>query len=134
MINKNKKIKFILVGIVNTLADFSSYSIFIFVGVPAFLSNLFSTSIALTISFFLNKKYTFNYGNKTSKKQKALFISLTLSNLWFIQPIIIYLIIYIGNGIYNNDYLISIAGKVIAVALTLSFNYIFYDRIVFKKN
>lgn len=133
MLQKKKKIKFILVGIANTLADFISYSFFIFTGIPALISNLFSTSIALTISFFLNKNYTFNYQSKTSTKQKSLFILLTLANLWIIQPLVIYTIIFVGSGLINDNNL-AMVGKIIAVALTLSLNYLFYDRIVFKMN
>ena len=120
--SKNRqKIRFLLVGGTNTAIDFGLLFILNSFGLPRVLSNTISTGVAFIFSFFANRNFTFSANSGNIKKQMTLFIIVTLFGLWVIQPIIISLISNL------------LVGKIIATAVTLVWNYLFYSRLVFKK-
>jgi putative flippase GtrA len=120
--SKNRqKIRFLLVGGTNTAIDFGLLFILNTLGLPRVLSNTISTGVAFIFSFFANRNFTFSANSGNIKKQMTLFIIVTLFGLWVIQPIIISLISNL------------LVGKIIATAVTLVWNYLFYSRLVFKK-
>ena len=120
--SKNRqKIRFLLVGGTNTAIDFGLLFILNTLGLPRVPSNTISTGVAFIFSFFANRNFTFSANSGNIKKQMTLFIIVTLFGLWVIQPIIISLI---SNLLF---------GKIIATAVTLVWNYLFYSRLVFKK-
>ena len=120
--SKNRqKIRFLLVGGTNTAIDFGLLFILNTLGLPRVLSNTISTGVAFIFSFFANRNFTFSANSGNIKKQMILFIIVTLFGLWVIQPIIISLISNL------------LVGKIIATAVTLVWNYLFYSRLVFKK-
>ena len=120
--SKNRqKIRFLLVGGTNTAIDFGLLFILNTLGLPRVLSNTISTGVAFIFSFFANRNFTFSANSGNIKKQMTLFIIVTLFGLWVIQPIIISLISNL------------MVGKIIATAVTLVWNYLFYSRLVFKK-
>lgn len=120
--SKNRqKIRFLLVGGTNTAIDFGLLFILNSFGLPRVSSNTISTGVAFIFSFFANRNFTFSANSGNIKKQITLFIIVTLFGLWVIQPIIISLISNL------------LVGKIIATAVTLVWNYLFYSRLVFKK-
>lgn len=120
--SKNRqKIRFLLVGGTNTAIDFGLLFILNSFGLPRVSSNIISTGVAFIFSFFANRNFTFSANSGNIKKQMTLFIIVTLFGLWVIQPIIISLISNL------------LVGKIIATAVTLVWNYLFYSRLVFKK-
>ena len=120
--SKNRqKIRFLLVGGTNTAIDFGLLFILNTLGLPRVLSNTISTGVAFIFSFFANRNFTFSANSGNIKKQMTLFIIVTLFGLWVIQPIIISLISNL------------LVGKIIATAVTLVWNYLFYSRLVFRK-
>ena len=120
--SKNRqKIRFLLVGGTNTAIDFGLLFILNTLGLPRVPSNTISTGVAFIFSFFANRNFTFLANSGNIKKQMTLFIIVTLFGLWVIQPIIISLISNL------------LVGKIIATAVTLVWNYLFYSRLVFKK-
>ncbi len=120
--SKNRqKIRFLLVGGTNTAIDFGLLFILNSFGLPRVSSNTISTGVAFIFSFFANRNFTFSANSGNIKKQMTLFIIVTLFGLWVIQPIIISLI---------SNLLVV---KIIATAVTLVWNYLFYSRLVFKK-
>ena len=127
------KIRFILVGGTNTVIDFVIlFSLFNLVGLPVFYSNVISTSVALTFSFFANKTFTFKDGGGITKKKMATFLFITLVGLWLIQPVIILVVRSIFGTIITNDNILLLTGKLIATCVTLVWNYILYRKFVFK--
>ena len=127
------KIRFLIVGSLNTGIDFSL--LFIFVNIfylPVIFSNILSTSFALIFSFFANKKFTFK-NDDCGKKQVFIFMTVTLFGLWILQPIIISSVSLIINNTINKD-LILFIGKLLATCVTLIWNYLFYSKVVFKNN
>ena len=120
--SKNRqKIRFLLVGGTNTAIDFGLLFVLNSFGLPRVSSNTISTGVAFIFSFFANRNFTFSANSGNIKKQMTLFIIVTLFGLWVIQPIIISLISNL------------LVGKIIATAVTLVWNYLFYSRLVFKK-
>ena len=120
--SKNRqKIRFLLVGGTNTAIDFGLLFILNTLGLPRVPSNTISTGVAFIFSFFANRNFTFSANSGNIKKQMTLFIIVTLFGLWVIQPIIISLISNL------------LVGKIIATAVTLVWNYLFYSRLVFRK-
>ena len=120
--SKNRqKIRFLLVGGTNTAIDFGLLFILNSFGLPRVSSNTISTGVAFIFSFFANRNFTFSANSENIKKQMTLFIIVTLFGLWVIQPIIISLISNL------------LVGKILATAVTLVWNYLFYSRLVFKK-
>lgn len=130
--NNSDKIRFVAVGGTNTVIDFSIlFTLTNLLTVPVFWANIISTSVALTFSFFANKKFTFK-DNANNKAQMPVFLVITLLGLWVIQPIIIALVDagFSRTGLDNN--IILLIGKLMATCVTLVWNYVLYKKFVFK--
>ena len=119
--NQNQKLKFIFVGLVNTAIDFALLFVLTGLGLGRILSNMISTGVAFSFSFVANRNFTFAVRSGNVKKQFALFFVVTFFGLWVIQPIIISLV---PNLLF---------GKMVATTVTMIWNYILYDKVVFAK-
>ncbi len=128
-----EKVKFIIVGGANTAIDFVILFGLTFLGVDKIVANFFSTSVALIFSFFANKSFTFKNKSENAKKQFALFLVVTLFGLWVIQPLVIWGSTSLMESFITNDALNLFVAKLIATVTSLIWNYVFYSRIVFKK-
>lgn len=134
---KHNKIRFGLVGIINTLVDFSALLILARVfGVPMVLANIISTSGALSLSYLLNKKAVFQSKGPHSRRQLVLFVTGTLIGLWMIQTMMIVLVTYLASLIapQASVMIVLIAAKIIATISSLIWNYYWYSRIVFTED
>lgn len=131
---RNKKFRFLVVGGTNTIIDFGLMNILskIF-GLPLIAANTISMTVALIFSFFANKKYTFKSSDKTRvKREMMLFLAFTLFGLYVIQNSVIWLFsqyIHIG---FLNDFWFDNLAKVVGTIPSLIWNYVTYDRFVFK--
>ena len=128
-----EKIKFLIVGGANTVLDFALLFLFVGLGIDKIVANYFSTGISMVFSFFVNKSFTFKDKSEKKKRQFALFLIVTITGLWALQPLIIWgittlLAPYVTNAEFN-----LLIAKIIATIATLIWNYLFYSRIVFKK-
>lgn len=127
------KLRFVLVGSFNTLFDFSLLSILTsFTTLSIMSANIVSTTIAFVGSFFLNRSYTFRTTSSNTRRQFVLFSIVTLSGLWGIQTIVIWLLspLLINTGIDSGPSLII--AKTAATAASLIWNYSLYSRVVFQ--
>lgn len=131
LLNKSSdKFRFVLVGSLNTAIDFGVLFFLTAIGLSVLTSNFISTSIALTFSFFANKKFTFN--NKTDDKLQFIrFLTVTLIGLWIMQPLIIELTKMGLNSVINNSNIILFIGKLLATCVTLVWNYLLYKKFVY---
>ena len=128
------KLRFAIVGSVNTALDFSILFILTMLfNIPKELANFISTSVSFLFSFFANKKYTFKSTSKNLKKQFLLFTIVTLFGLWVIQTIIITAITPVFTNLGINKPAALLISKLIATAASLIWNYALYSRVVFKK-
>ncbi len=134
---RSEKVRFGLVGGVNTATDFGILFILVkALGVPVFAANIVSTSVAIGVSYLLNKKAVFGSNDQANKRQITLFIIVTLTGLWIIQTIIIALVsqlFYVSLHTDAHNIFVLFVSKVLATAATLVWNYIWYSRVVFKK-
>lgn len=128
-----EKIRFMIIGGINTAIDFGILFFLTFLGVDKIVANFFSTGVALIFSFFANKSFTFQHKEGNAKKQFILFLVITLFGLWVIQPIIIWASTTTLATTLTNEALNLFVAKLIATVASLIWNYILYSRIVFKK-
>ena len=128
------KLRFAIVGSVNTALDFSILFILTMLfNIPKELANFISTSVSFLFSFFANKKYTFKSTSKNLKRQFLLFTIVTLFGLWVIQTIISTAITPVFTNLGINKPAALLISKLIATAASLIWNYALYSRVVFKK-
>ena len=128
-----EKARFVLVGGANTALDFLVLFLLTFMGVDKFIANYFSTGFALIFSFFANKSFTFKNTSKNAKKQFILFLVITLVGLWVIQPLVIWGVSVLLAPYITNENANLFVAKIVATVASLTWNYLLYSRIVFKK-
>jgi len=119
-------IKFSLVGALNTAVDFSVYySLSRYFAFNFLVANAFGFFSSVIVSYLLNKKITFASTTKIGFKEFFYFLSFNLATLFIVE-----LIMYIGVAVFRyNDIVI----KLFATAISVSLNFIFSKKIVFKK-
>lgn len=129
-----EKIRFAIVGGANTALDFGLLLILTnLFGLPSIAANYISTSLSFVFSFFVNKSFTFKSKTGNVKKQFLLFIAVTIVGLWVIQPLIIWAIESLLKPLGWDANVVLITAKLVATLASLTWNYLFYSRLVFKK-
>ncbi len=130
----SQKIRFGLVGGVNTLADFAVLNILVGVfGMPLVASNILSTTVAMCVSFTLNKKAVFRGSEKGGTKQVVSFFAVTLVGIWLIQTSVLAFAHTMLIQLTPLPDMIAInIAKVIGICVGLVWNYLWYSRYVFK--
>jgi putative flippase GtrA len=140
--------RFVAVGIINTIVDFVVLNILAFsFDINKILANTISVSIAMTVSYFLNRQLVFKYEGKDHAKRLFLFIIITVFGLYVIQNSVIFLLVRhvtfpahlatsIIHGIGLNSLSDSFIGlnlaKAIATGITMVWNYFMYKHFVFS--
>lgn len=120
-------LKFGVVGVINTIIDFSVYNILIVYALfPVLGANTISFTLAVINSFFLNKFWTF--GSRSRHNITAQFIKFVLVSL--VGLLLSNLTVYVTN--IQLDWHYNIA-KVISIAVVLVWNFLGYKLLVFKK-
>jgi putative flippase GtrA len=128
-----EKIRFAVVGGLNTLIDFVILLTITSFGIPAAIANYPSSTAAVIFSFFANKNYTFKATGTNLKKEILLFLIFTLFCAWIIQPLTIVIVEYILKSLNIQSMILTIIAKLTATLATLIWNYLTYSRFVFKK-
>jgi putative flippase GtrA len=131
--NKDQKLRFGAVGVINTLIDMGLLFTLKAFGLPTIPANIISTTAAFCFSFFANKKYTFHTTKTNVKREIALFIIVTLFGLWVIQTIVIQIMTFLLASTSLSSDLILLAAKATAILASLIWNYTLYSRVVFKE-
>ena len=126
-----KPIRFVLVGISNTVLDFVVLNVLLFCGINILFANTISTGIAMLYSFFMNKKWTFRNAGQNYLRQVILFFIFTMIGIWVIQNGFIWLIQTFVPHFGLPDVLFDNAAKLMASVPSLIWNYITYNNIVF---
>lgn len=145
--------RFGIIGIVNTLIDFSILNIITRVTVlPIYLANIPATTVAMLFSFFANRYYVFTSASKSKPlwRQALEFFPITAFGLYVIQGSIIYffefvwtapvdvlvnIVHWIGlNGVFDDQFVRTNSVKIVATLASLTWNYIMYKKVVFKQD
>ena len=131
----SQKTRFVAVGITNTAVDFVVLFSFVMAfHMPSSIANIFSTTCALVVSYFLNKRTVFGDTDRHNKRQFVSFIAVTLSGIWIVQTIAILCVSTVLNMTMNLDMtLVLFISKIAASAASLVWNYIWYSRVIFRK-
>lgn len=139
----SKKIRFMMAGGLNTLVDFASFNLLIFAfGAGFWMANIVSTSIAMLLSFVLNKQAIFKDGTGFSPAQLLAFIVVTAAGLWGMQTVAVVAIIHalrpvahllLDHTPYASSirWLVPNVSKALAIVLSAVWNYLWYDRVIF---
>lgn len=126
-----KPLRFVIVGVTNTILDFGLMNIFKLIGLNIYVANTLSTGSAMVFSFFMNKKWTFRNAGQNYLRQVILFFIFTMIGIWVIQNGFIWLIQTFVPHFGLPDVLFDNAAKLIASVPSLIWNYITYNNIVF---
>lgn len=135
-----KVIIFGLIGVFNTLFDMALYVVVQSLTGSIIIANIVATSAALIGSYILNSKLTFKT-RKWTAKSFILFVVVTIFGLWVLQTGVIYLLTPLMNVIPEFlwhlfgplEHIVKIlAPKVLATAVTLVWNFVWYNKVIFK--
>lgn len=127
-----KPLRFVIIGVSNTIVDFLLMNLLKFAGLPLLTSNTISTGTAMAYSFFMNKKWTFRNSGSNYAREVVLFFVFTIIGIWVIQNGFIWLITTYLPHFGLSDFIFNNLAKLIASVPSLTWNYLTYDRFVFS--
>lgn len=119
-------IRFGLVGCANTCLDLGVFALLSYAGLAVLPAIIISTSCGLTLSFILNRRFTFRSSSST-KCSLVSFLVITLVGLWILQPVIMWVCFLFFPVAFSTKML----AKIIATGCTMIWNYVWYKRVVF---
>lgn len=146
----NSLAKFGLVGILNTAVDFIIFNILTNkkVGLKKVPANLISTSVAMLISFTLNRGFVFKATGGNIYIQSAEFFAVTAFGLYVLQNIVIWFLLDVWQWPVNvawkivrlikldtymgEEFVRKNTAKAAATLVSLTWNYLMFSFIVFK--
>lgn len=119
-------LKYLCVGIINSILGYAIIFILIYVGVIAEISNFLGYFIAIFVSFYLNKYFTFNNGVKNKLQILKFIFSMVIS---YILNLIVMSFSY--RIIEINVYISQILGGFVYTftGYLLSKNWVFYTSV-----
>jgi len=126
--------RFVVVGGLNTALDFGILIGLTFLGLDKIVANIISSTTAFIFSFFANKKYTFKTTDTNVAREMVLFVVVTLFGLWVLQTLVIWLTTAMTTAIFHNTSYALLASKLLATVVSMTWNYLLYSKMVFKKH
>lgn len=131
-------IKFLCVGLLNTGVDFGILNLLMFStgitsGIGYSLFKAISFMVAVTNSYFLNKRWTFKKGKNLEKKEFIKFITISLIAFGVNVSIASLLVNFIGPIGNIPSYLWANVSALAATVFTTLINFFGYKYIVFKE-
>ncbi|GGR34456.1 MULTISPECIES: GtrA family protein [Agromyces] len=134
---RRTEVRFVAVGIANTLVDLVSYTVLRSWHVDVLLANFIATSLGMCLSFVLNRSFTFrSTGGSRSEVARQItgFVIVTGFGLWVIQPLVIFgstwLFEAFGLRIVPP---LDLLPKLCAICVGLVWNYVLYAKLVFRR-
>lgn len=131
--------KFVLVGGINTGIDFAVFNALIYItgitsGSGIFVLNIFSFSVAVVNSYFMNKYWTFQDLRKEGEETKFVqFIAVSLVGAGLNSSIVALFTTFISPVFGLSPQLWANVGKLLATGISLVWNFIGYKLFVFKR-
>ena len=90
-LTNDQRVRFLIVGGINTAVGYGTFATVIFLGGHYFLANFIATAVGVTVSYFLNKYFTFRQYKK-SFTEILRFISVYLFS-FILGNIILYVLV-----------------------------------------
>jgi putative flippase GtrA len=131
--HQHQVVRYGAVGVINTCIDFGLLFLLKSLGLPVEFANICSTGTTFIFSFFANKKYTFKTTDTNVAREIVLFVVVTLFGLWVLQTIVINLTMPLAKQIVGDQNIALLIAKLIATVVSLVWNYVLYNKLVFKK-
>lgn len=139
---ENTKVRFAAIGVINTAIDFALLNVFAHaIGIPRIPANIVSASVAMIFSFFANRHVVFDAKAGDAKRQAMAFIAVTVTSVYLIQNLVIFILAEIWTwpldtaydiiGILEQEVFITNGAKVAATLASLVWNFILYKKVVF---
>lgn len=146
----NNLAKFGLVGILNTAIDFILFNILTNkkIGLKKIPANLISTTIAMLVSFSLNRGFVFKATGGNIYVQSAEFFAVTAFGLYVLQNLVIWFLLDVWewpvelvwkvaklfrlDKHMSHEFVRKNAAKAAATLVSLTWNYLMFSFIVFK--
>ena len=128
---KHRPLRFAIVGISNTVLDFTLMNLLSLAGLNLIIANTISTGIAMIYSFLMNKKWTFRNAGQDYLRQVILFFIFTAIGIWVIQNGLIILAKHYLPRFGLSDRVFNNLAKLGASVFSLTWNYLTYNRFVF---
>lgn len=142
--------KFGVVGVLNTLIDFIIYNLLSSKTTLTLIqSNLISTSVAMTFSFWANRKLVFESRKGSPIKEAVIFLAVTAFGLYILQNGIIHLLtvnwtgpvhlaIRVVHGLglsskLSDSFVIKNSAKLAGIVVSMTWNYLTYRKWVFPE-
>lgn len=132
-----EKARFILVGTFNTGLDIALLFVLVFLcAIRPEFANVISTSVALCVSYLLNKKAVFRDDSGGNSLKFFKFVTVTLFSLWVIQGSVLYILpsLMPHDGLIVIGWVSLLFMKAVATLCSMVWNYLMYSRFVFKKS
>ena len=129
--HKHRPLRFIVVGVSNTVLDFTLMNLLSLAGLNLIIANTISTGIAMIYSFLMNKKWTFRNAGQDYLRQVILFFIFTAIGIWVIQNGLIILAQHYLPRFGLPDQAFNNLAKLVASVFSLTWNYLTYNRFVF---
>ena len=128
---KHRPLRFAIVGISNTVLDFTLMNLLSLAGLNLIIANTISTGIAMIYSFLMNKKWTFRNAGQDYLRQVILFFVFTAIGIWVIQNGLIILAQHYLPRFGLSDQAFNNLAKLGASVFSLTWNYLTYNHFVF---
>lgn len=128
---KHRPLRFAIVGISNTVLDFTLMNLLSLAGLNLIIANTISTGIAMIYSFLMNKKWTFRNAGQDYLRQVILFFVFTAIGIWVIQNGLIILAQHYLPRFGLSDQVFNNLAKLGASVFSLTWNYLTYNHFVF---
>ena len=64
-LTNDQRVRFLIVGGINTAVGYGTFAAVIFLGGHYFVANIIATAVGITVSYFLNKYFTFRQYKKS---------------------------------------------------------------------
>jgi len=128
---KHRPLRFAIVGISNTVLDFTLMNLLSSAGLNLIIANTISTGIAMIYSFLMNKKWTFHSAGQDYLRQVILFFVFTAIGIWVIQNGLIILAQHYLPRFGLSDQVFNNLAKLGASVFSLTWNYLTYNHFVF---
>lgn len=137
-----QKIRFIVVGVINTLIDFLILNALAHgLGVALIPANIASATVAMTFSFFANRSIVFDGDSGDRRRQAMLFIGVTVTSVYLIQNLVIWILSEWWRWpldtthqlveFIDREVFVTNISKLSATAVSLVWNFVFYKKLVF---
>lgn len=142
--------KFGVVGIINTLIDFTIYNVLSSkTALTLIQSNFISTSVAMVFSFFANKNVVFENRKGNPIKEAVIFFAVTAFGLYVLQNGVIHILtvdwtgpVHLAvnishalklNSKLSDGFVTKNSAKAAGIVISLTWNYLTYKKWVFAK-